>query len=574
MGTNQEAAGPSAQGADTPQAAAALVAGYSGPALLVRPDATVIVSNEKGVNLEILLHHKAAPEIPALVAEAARTRAITVGSVSLAGTKGEILLEVTVVPRPGNPGPGDLLVLARDLTMERNLRTALVESRQRYKDLVESSSDFAWEVGVDRTFGFVSPRGALGFKAEELIGRAPADLVIDATEYAPLLFLSDRPMEAAEVWMRRADGTHACVVGSCLPLMTDDGEWRGTRGVCRDVTEDRDRESALNRARHREQVLNYIISTIRDELEPQDMLITAAAATARGLGAAGSRIYRQNEPGQFSVAAEYGDQDGIEGLDALFDPPPTDGGILDGEIGPWRVLAAVTRYRQSVNGVVCMWRRDEQGPWDDDNRILIADVANQLGIANEQIANHERIVRLSRTDALTGLLNRRAFYEEELPRRIARLEVSGQMAALFYADMDNFKRVNDVHGHQAGDEAILALREILLEHSRPGDAVARLGGDEFAMWMDGVTEDVVTARATTIIEACDDLKRFSGHEDHPLGVSLGIAVYGPRTGETLDDLLARADAAMYDVKHAGKGGFRLAPPGTVSGDAGREAKGR
>ena len=131
-----------------------------------------------------------------------------------------------------------------------------------------------------------------------------------------------------------------------------------------------------------------------------------------------------------------------------------------------------------------MWKPAKSEAWDDDHRLMLTDVANQLGIANEQIANHERIVALSRTDSMTGLLNRRAFYEEELPRRISRLERANQTASMFYVDMDNFKRVNDVHGHQAGDEAILFLRDMLINFSRPGDLIARLGGDEFAMWLD------------------------------------------------------------------------------------------
>ncbi len=98
---------------------------------------------------------------------------------------------------------------------------------------------------------------------------------------------------------------------------------------------------------------------------------------------------------------------------------------------------------------------------------------------------------------MTGLLNRRAFYEEELPRRISRLERSGQTSAMFYVDMDNFKRVNDVHGHQAGDDAILYLRDMMLNFSRPGDLVARLGGDEFAMWLDGIDEETTKKRASS-----------------------------------------------------------------------------
>ena len=552
----------------------AALAGYPGAALLVRADAAVIAANEKGANLETLLHHGAAPGLPDLIAQAASKATIVTGSIALTGSTGTIVLDITVSPQE----KGDnLLVLARDMTMERNLRSALVESRQRYKDLVEVSSDFAWEIGPEKTFAFVSPRGALGYKAKDLVGHRPEKFVLNPEEYTPLPFFSDRPLEDTEMWMSRADGSTACVIVSCLPLLTEDGEWRGARGICRDVTEDRERETALTRAHNREQLLNYIVNTIRDEIEPGNMLTTAAAATARALGATGCRIYRQSEPGTFTVAAEYGDTEGIEGLDDLLDrlEENDDNDALDARLEKWQVLINATHYRQSINGAICMWGEISEDGWDDDNRILIGDVANQLGIANEQITNHERILKLSRTDSLSGLLNRRAFFEEELPRRMTRLKLSGQAASLLYVDLDNFKMVNDVHGHQRGDEVLLFLRDMLIDHTRPGNVVSRLGGDEFAVWFDEITPKATLDRVKALLDASVSLKEYSGHQDHPLGVSIGVALYDPEKDENLDELLARADGAMYDVKKAGKGGFLVAASGEESRDLfGENASGR
>ena len=92
--------------------------------------------------------------------------------------------------------------------------------------------------------------------------------------------------------------------------------------------------------------------------------------------------------------------------------------------------------------------------------------------------------------------------------------------------------------------------------------MARLGGDEFAIWLDGVSAEVAEQRAAAVIEASAALRRFSGDSEHPLGVSLGVALYDPVTGENLEELLMRADEAMYAIKNAGKGGYILAqPPG-------------
>ena len=541
-----------------------MLSGYSGGALIISSSGDVLHSNEKGAGLVALLEHDAVPEVKSMISAVAESGTILSQPVALQSSQGEIILEITVIPHHGSES---FLVISRDLTMERNLRTALVESRQRYKDLVDVSSDFTWEVNDKGEFCFVTPRGAIGYEATELLNQPAENYVVDPEYFSPLPFVSKRSLENIEIWMTRKDGTTACMVLSAVPLIAEEeGEqvWKGVRGICRDVTIEREGESALAKARHRKQLLNYIVSTIRDELEPENMLDAAASATGKALGVAGCRIFRKSEPAGFIVAAGYGNLDGIDPLSEQLRSLTEEHGVVVLETGKWSVIAASTSYRQKINGAIAIWKNRSAGEWDDDHQLMIGDVANQLGIANEQIANHERIVALSRTDSMTGLLNRRAFLEEEVPRRIFRLEKSHTTAALLYIDMDNFKLVNDIHGHQAGDNAIIALRDMLGEFSRPGDAIARLGGDEFAMWLDGITEDVTKIRATQLMEASERLKQYSGHEDKPLGISVGVAIYSPEYDESLDGLVSRADAAMYDIKKAGKGGFVIAPPPEIS----------
>lgn len=541
-----------------------LIAGYPGPAILVDANGKPIVANAKGAGLEKALLGGAVGDIETLISNASANATIASATITIATSRGDMVLDITATPVLAADGSVEkTMVMARDLTMERNLRSTLVESRQRYKDLVEISNDFSWEVDSEGRFIFVSPQGALGYKPEELVNQQARDFVIDPDELTPFPFTTTRKLDNIEIWLTNKDGSTACMVVSALPLVKNDDEsetWIGCRGVCRDVTEERESEAALARARHREQLLNYIVSQIRDEIEPHDMLMAAATATARALGAAGSRIYREDEDRKtYAVAAEFGNVDGVVMIgDSIKDLKP--GSVISLELENWSALVAATQYRSNLNGALAMWKPKEKGAWDDDHQLMLTDVANQLGIANEQISNHERILKLSRTDGMTGLLNRRAFYEEELPRRVSRLERSGQTAAMFYVDMDNFKRVNDVHGHQAGDDAILFLRDMLLNFSRPGDLVARLGGDEFAMWLDGIDDVTCEKRAGQLIETSKSMLSMSGDDDNPLGISVGVAFFDPRSGEQLDELLARSDAAMYSVKNRSKGGFEMAPP--------------
>src|SRR6516225_9769767 len=102
--------------------------------------------------------------------------------------------------------------------------------------------------------------------------------------------------------------------------------------------------------------------------------------------------------------------------------------------------------------------------------------------------------RQARTDPLTGLLNRRAFLEE-MERHIDRLDREQLPGTLMFADLDDFKPVNDRLGHEAGDEVLQRTATILRNTVRPSDVVARLGGDEFALWMNGADHLTAAERA-------------------------------------------------------------------------------
>ena len=331
-------------------AAETLVTGCPGPAVLVRPDGGVIAANAQGAAVRALLHRGQSPEIAELITAAAGGQTVASNMLSLPGAEGAAVQEITVVLVFSG---SSLLVLARDLTLGHYVRDALVESRQRYKDLVEASSDFAWKVGADGAFVFVSPRGALGYGAADLIGRRPEELMLDTSGNALVPFNTKNPLEEVEIWMRHADGSQACVILAGIPLFDEDGQWRGARGVCRDATEARALEDALARARYREQLLNHVVSTFRDEVEPRNVL-TAAAATAHALKAEGCRIYRRAPSESFDVAAEHVDADGLKVPESFLARLADTTGAIDHETGVQLILAAATRYQNAVNGAVVL----------------------------------------------------------------------------------------------------------------------------------------------------------------------------------------------------------------------------
>jgi diguanylate cyclase (GGDEF)-like protein/PAS domain S-box-containing protein len=501
--------------------------------------------------------------VRAAVVQTGDSRKPVVEQVDFQLNQGSQTLHLTVMPLNDQRA----MVIVRDVTLETSLRLALVDSRQRYKDFVEISTDFAWEVSPEMAFAFVSPRGGLGYSADALIRLDPKELVLDFASGTDAPFFTSRRLENSEVWLKRADGRAACVVVSATPLVGADGSWQGARGVCRDVTESREREATLARVRNRERVLTRIVRSFRDEVNPENMLAAAAETLARGLGAECCQVFRvkldkRSSTGgavapEFEQAGKFG-EGGEELHLPILESIGHGAGAAEVARDNWQILASPSRHRGELNGAVVLWRRIERGTWTDDDRLLIGDIANQIGITIEQLSHHERVLRLSRTDAMTGLLNRAAFMDG-LNRQLHRLERDPDDAALMYVDLDNFKAVNDTRGHQAGDEALLKLRDILVQQTRPTDMVARLGGDEFAVFLGGANKAIAEKRAQKFLEETQQLESYSASPDKPLGMSIGIAVLAPKSGEKLDALLARADEAMYSAKKGGKGRFAIAP---------------
>lgn len=148
----------------------------------------------------------------------------------------------------------------------------------------------------------------------------------------------------------------------------------------------------------------------------------------------------------------------------------------------------------------------------------------------------------------------------EVGKRLAQGAVAGTGGALVYVDLDNFKIVNDVKGHQAGDEALKAVARLLADATRGEDVVARLGGDEFALWLDKVDQAAATRLAERLLVSAKLLSDYSGDPAKPLGFSIGMATFDAKSGEDMDSLVARGDEAMYVSKKGGKGRYHIAPP--------------
>jgi diguanylate cyclase (GGDEF)-like protein/PAS domain S-box-containing protein len=557
-------------------------AGRSACIVIVTADGTPCFETPSAAPLARALRTTTEPNLPLknIIGLAQSSHEVAVGTVQLSDGQFERTFDITVTPLSSaepDLGLGAVMISGHDVTLPTSMRRTLVESRQRYKDLVEISAAFAWETNAEGKLVFVSPQGVLGYSINDLIGQNPENFLAEPLNDENVLpFTARSPITDTEIWLRRGDGNPVCLLVSCVPLFDDNQEWLGARGVCRDITDIRERDIAIARARNRERLLSFIVRSFRDEVDPENMLGIATATVAQGVGVSGCSILRMPpirldetpapvDKNSFSVSAAFGRMGDDEDLATIISKFLSGQDVIEITMGDWNILATVTRYRQAINGAIILWREQSRVPYDDDDRILLSDLSAQVGIAIEQISNHEHILALSRTDSLTGLFNRRAFIEE-MDRRTQRLKHENRSAALIYVDLDNFKLVNDFYGHRRWDEALLEVKRLLLAATRPTDLVARLGGDEFALWMDGANEDVAVNKATHLLKTAIALDNYSASKEKQLTMSLGIAIYKPERPETLDALLLRADTAMYQGKHSGKGSYRVAPDADVKHD--------
>ena len=172
------------------------------------------------------------------------------------------------------------------------------------------------------------------------------------------------------------------------------------------------------------------------------------------------------------------------------------------------------------------------------------DVTDARNWDAEREAVEERLRHMADHDALTGLFNRRRF-EEELERHIAHGRRYGMSGALLLLDLDDFKQVNDRHGHRAGDGVLTAVAVVLRHRLRESDIVARFGGEEFAVLMPVGGEAEAAELADLLAAALShDVPAPTG----PLHASVGTALFEEST--TADEILSRADDAMYANKRS------------------------
>ena len=445
---------------------------------------------------------------------------------------------------------------------ERNgaalLRSALLDSRHRWRELVALASDLAFETDAAGALVFLSPDEVLGWPASALLGQSARILLgTSADAFDP--FAIGPAFRDRRAWVNRADGSAACLSFSAAPMM-EGTQGVGMRGIARDMTLQDARDAKVAGSLRRGEVVEHILSQMRQEVLAPRMMQAVLEGLGAALGASGTLVLDLlARPGRDAVLHHAGaDPSGL--LSGLFDilQAETINPVIDVVSGhPTLTCLSYTRFGERAG--LCVWRSAGSEPWTEDDALLASSATAIMRVVLEHEAIQRELARQARTDPLTGLLNRRSFVEE-VNRRIDRLDREHMPGTLMYVDLDHFKRLNDCCGHDVGDEALIQTARLLRNTVRPADVVARLGGDEFALWLDGSDELTAAERAERLrLDAPEVLAASLPPSAPPLSTSIGIASRDPHMAETLEAVMRRADSAMYEVKRAGRGQWRVAP---------------
>ncbi len=448
----------------------------------------------------------------------------------------------------------------------------LEQSRERFRSMFDFHPDAV--ALIDERGRIVQANRALerisSYRAQELID-APLDMLApaqDALEHAGLAqSLFHEVSRGFEASMRTKAGTALMVHVDTVPMRVGE-RLEGVYVIARDVTHERELEFRERVQRERLRALARISSVHAGSVDRQ--ISETLQYAVRALEMQGAGVSRVHDD-QVRMVHCVGDTL-QEGMTFPFSESYTRHifgtnkmiSFWNRESNEWvddpaerrfdwgaMILSTAFADGAAVGALGFMSRVPRNRPFEDADLDFARVVAAMVGAALAREMREDELEAIAYVDSVTRLPTRRHGMEQ-LRLEIARAERSRETIVLYFIDLDGFKGVNDAFGHATGDEFLAITAARLRAVLREGDVLARVGGDEFlAMQVAGPDDAGALRLAERLIEAASDRAVFEGRSV-AVGASVGIAVY-PRDGASAEELLERADRAMYASKRAGKG---------------------
>jgi diguanylate cyclase (GGDEF)-like protein/PAS domain S-box-containing protein len=440
-----------------------------------------------------------------------------------------------------------------DVTARVTSAVELAEAESRYRTLIETIPTVTYISDWDElgSFRYVSPQieELLGYPAEDWLGTSTLwertlhpedrDRVLAATRSS---FREQKEFDC-EYRLIAADGRVVWVWERDTVIRGEHGTPHLTQGIITDVTATRIAEAALAESEERNR---GVVQALEEGL-----LVYGADGRAISCNAAATRILGLSEQELLGVAAAawpvamaYED-----GTPLTVENTPSRRAFRTGV--PQR--DTIVRFEHPDGAE--LWVSVSSHPLIREGESTPYGVVSAFSDITERRRAQEQIAFLAYHDSLTKLPNR-ALLDEHLALALARARRGGGAVALLYVDLDDFKAVNDSLGHAAGDELLRRIAVRLRGVVRSTDLLARQGGDEFLILLTDLERNPrLSAEAAAKQVEAALLEPFSiADAEFEIGSSIGISIY-PDDAQDADTLLRHADAAMYEVKQAGRGGI-------------------
>jgi diguanylate cyclase (GGDEF)-like protein/PAS domain S-box-containing protein len=462
------------------------------------------------------------------------------------------LLSGSVIRDGGNGRPLYLVSQIEDIDARKKAEARIAEAETRWNFALASAGQGVWDMDLGK--------GGTTYSAAwvKILGYGPGELDVDPDRWLTMIHPDDRAMvEAAdrdhlagnteffeaEFRMRHKDGHWIWILDRGKAIERDEnGKLVRAIGSLTDITRRKEAEERLARS----------AAPLADEKERLRITLQSIGDAVICTDAEGCVTFMN------PVAEKL---TGIAGDEAMSQPLDRIYCAVDEESGQRLDLAwlfSAGHHRAEQNSRAMLVRADRTRC---SIRQVVSPIVNERGDFGGSVivfqdftdarALQRQLAYAAAHDALTGLANRSSFIQA-MEAMLHAMRAGAPGRQFMFIDLDHFKAVNDTGGHAAGDALLKQVAETIRDTLAPGDLLARLGGDEFAVVLDSAaTVDAETA-ARAIIESVRMLEFEWSGQSHRIGASIGLAPFGPDCGE-VDEIIARADAACYAAKAAGRG---------------------
>jgi len=487
---------------------------------------------------------------------------------------GEIVpVELYAFPAKAGDGIAGVFVQARDLVALRSAEQTLGLHEQRSRSLFEYHPDGIMALKADGEMSRVNValEAATGFYGEQLIGKPWTEIIApECREAAAQAFSLVRRGEATEFDSSLLDrlGNRIDVQIKLVPLRVGE-RIEGAYAVARSMVAQRSAERAIALQGERIRELYLAAASRGDSTQAQlDNTLRLGCRmfgfdygyVTRFDGVTMSILNAVGEGTEVHVGAVFpietvlarflrGERQTLFVADLGVAPWDTERGYAN---APWRSYFGTKLIvnNQEFGAMVFAGRYPHAEDLQALDRDLLQLMALFAAAAIERLQHAERIEQLAFFDSLTGLPNR-VLFGDRIRQTLGAAKRYNRGFSVMYLDLDNFKDINDRFGHGAGDLVLKSIADRLLATLRESDTVARFGGDEFVILQPVVNGANDASDLARKIVAAMQRPLQVADEERVVHASIGIALY-PQDGSTPEDLMERADRALYRAKHAGR----------------------